>query len=127
MNLVGLTLVACLALEAGVEVPVVNGAFEAAKDGKPAEWRIASDCYRAVPGVGRGGSAALVWESAAPCGKGQSFVQDLSGWETGKTYRLSAWVKTEGFRPDGHHGVKLSLNWREAVTPYFEKYVPGNR
>ena len=123
--------VLALAGQAADEIPVVNGAFEGAKDGKPAAWRIASDCYRAVSGVGRGGSAALVWESAAPCGKGQSFLQDLSGWETGKTYRLSAWVRTEGFRPDGHHGVKLSLNWHGAdgkwiAGAYSRDFVEAN-
>ena len=127
--------IACVALAAtgvaGEDVPVVNGAFEASKDGKPAAWRIASDFYRTVPGAGRGGSSALVWECAAPCAKGQSFCQDLTGWETGKTYRLSAWVRTEGFRPDGHHGVKLSLNWHGAdgkwiAGAYTKDFVEAN-
>ena len=112
MTFIWAALVAAAASAA--DVTVVNGSFETAKDGKPAEWRIASPCYRVVEGAGRNGSSALVWESAEPCGKGQSFLQDLSGWETGKTYRLSAWVRTEDFKPDGHHGVKLSLNWHGA-------------
>lgn len=93
-----------------------NGSFEAVKDGKPEGWRIVSPCYRVDSRGGLNGSSALVWESESPCAGSQSFLQDLSGWETGKTYRLSARVKTSGFKHDASRarGVKLSLNWYDS-------------
>jgi len=95
---------------------VVNGSFESAKDGKPDGWRITSPCYRVEAGAGREGSSALVWECDSPCSGNQSFLQNLSGWEAGKAYRLSAWVRTSGFKCDASRarGVKLSMNWNDA-------------
>lgn len=96
------------------DVRVVNGSFEEAKDGKPVGWRLASTCYSLEAGAGRAESSALVWKCNEPCKGGQSFLQDVTGWETGKVYRLSGWVRAENFRPNGIRGIKLSLNWHGA-------------
>lgn len=70
---------------------VVNGGFEAGADG----WRLPSEGhYRVEPAMGRGGSAALVFE-AKDVPPFRYPVQEIRGFRPGRAYRLGGWIKID--------------------------------
>ena len=78
---------------------LVNAGFQEITGAKPDGWTM-SGRWRADRSGGHNGGAGVVWESPEPS-KGTDLVtQEVGGWKVGDAFRLSALMKTQGFRSE---------------------------
>ena len=82
---------------------LANPGFEKGADG----WRTEGEGWKSVPGVGVGGSKALVWKSQRPTAKA-AVAQGGVRIEPGAVYRLKARVRKDRLTGGS---VRVAANW----------------
>lgn len=101
------SLVLCGVLQAKGPL-VVNGDFEMGTEG----WTLTPG-YSVVKGEGRSMTAALAYENRNPDFP-YAQPKQLVKLETGKVYRFSAWIRTEGVTPQKGAGASVCLECQDA-------------